>query len=91
MTPVEGGALGGPGAPAELPLSIGLQTLASIVAPGDPDAVRYLMIERTAGGMRSRDLKEFATSFKEALLEGWPLQGPRTVLWCLLFVLAQTG
>ena len=85
LTPQEDAAAGGP-RPSD-----GISKLLENITIDDPDTSRYLSIESTAGGLRSRDIKEYATTFKEANFEGWPLQGPRTVLWCLLFVLAQTG
>ena len=85
LTPQEDAAAGGPR------FSDGLKDLLSTFESDDPDAARFLRIETTAGGFRSRDVKEYANTYKEAVFDCWPLQGPRTVLWRLLFVLAQTG
>ena len=39
------------------------------------------------GGERRRDFRDFGKDIEEVAFETWPINGPRTMLWVLLFLL----
>lgn len=47
---------------------------------------RVLPIVRLPGGRRHRSFREGVAVLTESEWSGWPLSGPRTLLWCLRFI-----
>lgn len=44
---------------------------------------RVMAIRRASDGRRSRAFRETVGDMMESTWENWPIQGPRTLLWCL--------
>ncbi|CAK0880338.1 unnamed protein product, partial [Prorocentrum cordatum] len=74
---VPGAAAGGPAAVAPLP-----------AAAGD---FRVLPMAINMRGERERRFGETVNGLSETEVQGWPVQGPRTLLWCLSFMSTMAG
>ena len=54
--------------------------------------LRLIEIPCQPGGARSAiQWREAVSQMVETTLDGWPVQGPRTVLWCCLFIDRRMG
>jgi len=47
---------------------------------------RVLPIKRLSDGTRQRSFKESVAELIESAWDNWPVQGPRTLLWCCRFI-----
>ena len=57
----------------------------------DGGDARTLAIERSRGGGRVRDFKNTADVLQESSWLDWPVDGPRTALWCIRFIATHYG
>jgi len=59
--------------------------LKAIADDGEVDA-RVLEVARTSDGMRHRDFRDAVARLSQSDWDSWPINGPRTFLWCCRFI-----
>ena len=60
-------------------------------APDEEMDVRILAISRNPEGVRHKEFRDAVEQVSETTWSGWPISGPRTVMWCLRHILATDG
>ncbi|CAK0867603.1 unnamed protein product [Prorocentrum cordatum] len=85
-----------PGPAGALPLvpAPALEAAPAAAAPGAPAPVgdfRVLPRLLSPRGERERRFGETVNALSETPVQGWPVQGPRTLLWCLSFMSTMAG
>jgi hypothetical protein len=50
-----------------------------------------LSIQQAVSGGRFREVRDYVSQAKEHVTVGWPICGPRSLLWVLWFCVQQTG
>ena len=69
--------------------SPGMIALADEVGGDGVTEMRVLEVRRQSDGVRFRELRDFCATATAATFTDWPVKGPRTVKWCILFCLSQ--